>query len=129
MATSLKSRASKKDYLEHLARSSEGTPRIAAHARELWLGDIDVPPSVAAALAEEFERVLQDVEDKKIRKNRSFSDAGMQEICDLHGRLIANLRLGPVADDCNLPGAQWYSGCRQDAEHGVADRERNDGGM
>ena len=42
-------------YLEHLARSSEGTPRIAAHARELWLGDIDVPPSVAAALAEEFD--------------------------------------------------------------------------
>jgi phosphate:Na+ symporter len=41
-----------------------------------------------------IERVLQDVEDKKIRKNRSFSDAGMAEIVHLHERLIANLRLG-----------------------------------
>ena len=41
-----------------------------------------------------IERVLQDVEDKKIRKNRSFSDAGMAEICHLHERLMANLRLG-----------------------------------
>jgi phosphate:Na+ symporter len=40
-----------------------------------------------------IERVLQDVEDKKIRKNRSFSDAGMAEICHLHERLMANLRL------------------------------------
>jgi len=41
-----------------------------------------------------IERVLQDVEDKKIRKNRSFSEAGMTEICHLHERLLANLRLG-----------------------------------
>ena len=39
------------------------------------------------------ERVLLDVEDKKIRKNRSFSEAGMAEICHLHERLLANLRL------------------------------------
>jgi len=41
-----------------------------------------------------IERVIQDVEDKKIRKNRSFSDAGMAEIAHLHERLLANLRLG-----------------------------------
>ncbi|MFO1274165.1 MAG: Na/Pi cotransporter family protein [Rubrivivax sp.] len=41
-----------------------------------------------------IERVLQDLEDKKIRKNRRFSDAGMAEICHLHERLMANLRLG-----------------------------------
>ncbi|PXW93410.1 phosphate:Na+ symporter [Sphaerotilus hippei] len=41
-----------------------------------------------------IERVLQDIEDKKIRKNRRFSDAGMAEICHLHERLTANLRLG-----------------------------------
>jgi len=41
-----------------------------------------------------IERVLQDVEDKKIRKQRSFSDAGMAEITHLHERLLANLRLG-----------------------------------
>jgi phosphate:Na+ symporter len=40
-----------------------------------------------------IERVLQDVEDKKIKKGRSFSEAGMQEICELHARLIENLRL------------------------------------
>ena len=41
-----------------------------------------------------IERILTDIEDKKIDKGRSFSDAGMAEICDLHARLIANLRLG-----------------------------------
>jgi len=40
------------------------------------------------------ERVIQDIEDKKIRKNRRFSDAGMAEIVHLHERLIENLRLG-----------------------------------
>ena len=41
-----------------------------------------------------IERILIDIEDKKIRKGRSFSDAGMAEICELHARLIDNLRLG-----------------------------------
>ena len=41
-----------------------------------------------------IERILIDVEDKKIKKGRSFSDAGMAEICELHARLIDNLRLG-----------------------------------
>jgi phosphate:Na+ symporter len=40
-----------------------------------------------------IERVLEDIEDKKIRKNRSFSAAGMAEVCHLHERLLANLRL------------------------------------
>ena len=40
------------------------------------------------------ERVLIDIEDKKIKAGRSFSDAGMAEICELHARLIDNLRLG-----------------------------------
>ncbi|MBP6899914.1 MAG: Na/Pi cotransporter family protein [Burkholderiaceae bacterium] len=41
-----------------------------------------------------IERVLIDIEDKKIRPQRRFSDAGMAEICHLHERLLANLRLG-----------------------------------
>jgi phosphate:Na+ symporter len=41
-----------------------------------------------------IERVLIDIEDKKIKKSRSFSDAGIAEICELHQRLIDNLRLG-----------------------------------
>ena len=40
------------------------------------------------------ERILIDIEDKKIRKGRNFSEAGMAEICELHARLIDNLRLG-----------------------------------
>ncbi|MCC6867767.1 MAG: Na/Pi cotransporter family protein [Burkholderiales bacterium] len=41
-----------------------------------------------------IERVLSDVQDKKINKQRSFSEAGMAEICDLHARLVSNLQLG-----------------------------------
>lgn len=41
-----------------------------------------------------IERILLDIEDKKIKKSRSFSEAGMAEICELHARLIDNLRLG-----------------------------------
>ena len=41
-----------------------------------------------------IERVLIDIEDKKIKPGRRFSDAGMSEICELHDRLIDNLRLG-----------------------------------
>ena len=41
-----------------------------------------------------IERIVMDLEDKKIDKGRNFSGAGIAEICDLHARLIANLRLG-----------------------------------
>jgi phosphate:Na+ symporter len=54
-----------------------------------------------------IERVLQDVEDKKIKKGRNFSDAGMLEICELHARLIENLRLSmSVFLDGNVRDAQ-----------------------
>ena len=39
------------------------------------------------------ERVLIDIEERKIRKSRNFSDAGIGEITELHARLIDNLRL------------------------------------
>jgi phosphate:Na+ symporter len=41
-----------------------------------------------------IERIILDVEDKKIKKGRNFSEAGMAEICDLHARLLSNLKLG-----------------------------------
>ncbi|MGC4008484.1 MAG: Na/Pi cotransporter family protein [Pseudomonas sp.] len=41
-----------------------------------------------------IERVIIDIEDKKIRPQRNFSEAGMAEIIEMHGRLVANLRLG-----------------------------------
>jgi len=60
-----------------------GAGRTSCPSRSTWkqIGDI-------------IERRAADVEDKKIRKNRSFSDAGMSEIVTLHERLMANLRLG-----------------------------------
>src|SRR3954451_4564046 len=54
-----------------------------------------------------IERVLQDIEDKKVKKSRSFSDAGMAEICHLHERLLANLRLAmSVFLDAHVRDAQ-----------------------
>jgi len=40
-----------------------------------------------------IERVIIDIEDKKIKPQRNFSQAGMAEIVELHERLVANLRL------------------------------------
>jgi phosphate:Na+ symporter len=41
-----------------------------------------------------IERIITELEDKRMDKGRKFSDAGMAEIVDLHARLMANLRLG-----------------------------------
>ena len=41
-----------------------------------------------------LERILVDLRDKKIAHRLSFSQAGMEEIALLHGKLVANLRLG-----------------------------------
>jgi phosphate:Na+ symporter len=54
-----------------------------------------------------IERIIIDIEDKKIDKGRNFSEAGLAEIRDLHARLIANLRLGlAVFLDGDLKHAQ-----------------------
>ncbi|HEX2012661.1 MAG TPA: Na/Pi cotransporter family protein [Roseateles sp.] len=45
-------------------------------------------------IGDTIERILEDIEDKKIKKGRNFSEAGMAEISHLHERLLANLRLG-----------------------------------
>ena len=41
-----------------------------------------------------LERIMQELRDKKIAQKLSFSEAGMREITELHGKLIENLRLG-----------------------------------
>jgi len=54
-----------------------------------------------------IERVIIDIEDKKIKKQRNFSAAGMREIVDLHERLLANLRLSmSVFLNANVRDAQ-----------------------
>lgn len=44
-------------------------------------------------IADIIERVLIDIEDKKIKPGLQFSEQGMQEINELHARLMDNLRL------------------------------------
>ncbi|MEO8250151.1 MAG: PhoU domain-containing protein, partial [Burkholderiales bacterium] len=39
------------------------------------------------------ERVLADIENKKIKRGRTFTEGGMIEITDLHSRLLDNLHL------------------------------------
>ena len=41
-----------------------------------------------------IERVIVDAREKKIAHNLSFSGAGMQEIAEMHARVVSNLRLG-----------------------------------
>ena len=41
-----------------------------------------------------IERVIVDAREKKIAHNLSFSEAGMQEIAEMHARVVSNLRLG-----------------------------------
>ena len=58
-------------------------------------------------IGDTIERVLLDIEDKKIKPGRQFSEASMLEITELHERLIDNLRLGmSVFLNGNLRDAQ-----------------------
>ena len=58
-------------------------------------------------IGDTVERVLLDIEDKKIRKGKEFSEAGMTEIAAMHARLLDNLRLGmSVFLDGNVRDAQ-----------------------
>jgi phosphate:Na+ symporter len=41
-----------------------------------------------------IERMLGKVQDQKTAQRHSFSDSGLEELADLHARLLVNLRLG-----------------------------------
>jgi phosphate:Na+ symporter len=41
-----------------------------------------------------IERILDELVEKKIAQRLEFSEAGMTELCDMHARVVANLRLG-----------------------------------
>jgi phosphate:Na+ symporter len=41
-----------------------------------------------------IERMVDDLIEKKIAHRLEFSEAGMTEICDMHARVVTNLRLG-----------------------------------
>ncbi len=76
-----------KYYLTKLSRQSLGEEESRRWA-EIMSFTINMEQ-----VADIVERVLIDVEDKKIRKQRSFSDAGMSEIVEMHSRLLDNQRL------------------------------------
>jgi phosphate:Na+ symporter len=77
-----------KYYLTKISREALGE----AEARR-WTDIISFTINMEQ-IGDIIERIVQDIEDKKIATGREFSDAGMGEICDLHARLIDNLRLG-----------------------------------
>jgi len=61
------------------------------------------------------EQIIDDLEQKKISKGRSFSAAGMKEIEELHARLMASLRLGMnVFLNADLRSAQMLLGQKTD---------------
>ena len=62
-----------------------------------------------------LESIIRDLRDKKIAHRLMFSDAGMQEIEELHAMLISNLRLGLSV---------FLSGDLQSAQMLLAEKER-----
>jgi phosphate:Na+ symporter len=77
-----------KFYLTQISREA-----LNEHESKRWTDIVSFTINMEQ-IGDIIERVIQDVEDKKIRKNRRFSEAGMAEIVHLHERLLANLRLG-----------------------------------
>jgi len=54
-----------------------------------------------------IERIVTAVENRKIAKQRSFSEAGLAEVCAMHARLVTSLRLGlSVFLNQDVPSAQ-----------------------
>src|SRR4051812_20687788 len=93
-------------YLEQLARSMSEAPAAGTSGRELWLGDVDVPPSVAAALAEELallsegSRVVLEgaaVAGDPFEPELAAAAASTQEACAIEA-LDELLRLGLVRE-------------------------------
>jgi phosphate:Na+ symporter len=76
-----------KYYLTKISREA-----LSEHESRRWTDIISFTINMEQ-IGDIIERVITDVEDKKIRKGRDFSEAGMAEICELHARLIDNLRL------------------------------------
>lgn len=90
-----------KFYLAQISREA-----LSEHESKRW-ADIMSFTINMEQVGDIIERVLQDIEDKKITPGRAFSEAGSDEIDDLHQRLVTNLRLGMgVFLDGGLANAQ-----------------------
>ncbi|MDD3017631.1 MAG: Na/Pi cotransporter family protein [Comamonas sp.] len=76
-----------KYYLTKISRSE-----LDAHEGQRWTEVITFTINMEQ-VGDLIERVLQEVQDKKIRKGRDFSSAGLQELNEMHAHLMNNLRL------------------------------------
>ena len=76
-----------KYYMTKISRAE-----LDAHESQRWTDIISFTINMEQ-VGDLIERALLDVEDKKIRRGRRFSPAGLQEINAMHSQLLANLRL------------------------------------
>lgn len=79
-----------KDYLIRIPRHALGEQDT-----RRWTGIINFSINLEQ-VADTIERAISEVEAKKIRLQRDFSDQGMAEIEELHRRLVDNLRLSAI---------------------------------
>jgi phosphate:Na+ symporter len=76
-----------KRYLAQVSREA-----LEAHESRRWTDIIQFTINMEH-VGDIIERTLADVAERKIQHGLSFSEAGMNEIADLHARLLANLKL------------------------------------
>lgn len=76
-----------KYYLAKITRNT-----LAAEESQRWSEVISFTITMEQ-VADVIERIVEDIENKKIKKHRRLSDAGMAEVCELHSRLIKSMRL------------------------------------
>lgn len=76
-----------KRYLAQVSREA-----LDAHESRRWTDIIQFTINMEH-VGDIIERTITDVAERKIQHGLSFSDAGMNEIADLHARLPANLKL------------------------------------
>ncbi|GJG95873.1 Na/Pi cotransporter family protein [Cupriavidus pauculus] len=69
------------------------TEALDEHDGQRWTEIISLTINLEHA-GDLIERVIVDAREKKIAHNLSFSEAGMQEIAEMHARVVSNLRLG-----------------------------------
>lgn len=66
---------------------------LGEHDRRRWAEIIELTVDLQQA-ADLLERMLGKVQDQKTAQQHSFSEAGLQELTEMHQQLVANLRLG-----------------------------------
>ncbi len=74
-------------YLTQVSRSS-----MSESESKRWTDIISLTINLEQ-VGDIIEKSANDIVEKNIDRSRSFSAAGLEELCDLHNRLVANLRL------------------------------------